>query len=112
MVSTCGRDGQWSPDPETFDCSASNNHVMWHLVYTSVQVNHLSTVSCRTPGSPYMGSVDNEGLSSFSLGSNVTYQCDSGLFPNDIQVSTCHEVMGRGLWVQNPADLVCREKPG
>ena len=75
-------------------------------------MNHLSTVMCRLPGSPSMGSVDNEGLSSFSLGSTVTYQCDSGLFPNDIRVSTCREVMGRGVWIQNPADLVCREIPG
>ncbi len=48
----------------------------------------------------------------FSLGSEVKYRCDEGLFPSDERSSTCTDVEGRGEWVRDPGSLVCREIPG
>ena len=52
------------------------------------------------------------GTPPFSLGSQVIYRCDEGLFPPDVRISTCTDVGGRGEWVENPGSLVCRERPG
>ncbi len=52
------------------------------------------------------------GNSPSSLGSQVIYHCDEGLFPLDVRTSTCTDVDGRGEWVENPGSLVCRERPG
>ena len=48
----------------------------------------------------------------FSLGSEVKYRCNKGLFPSDERTSTCIDVEGRGEWVMNPGSLVCKEIPG
>ncbi len=55
---------------------------------------------------PCNGSVDvSGGTPPFSLGSEVTYHCDDGLFPLDVRTSTCTNVGGRGEWVENPGSL-------
>ena len=70
-------------------------------------------VICGSPAIPSRGSVDvRVGTSPFSLGSEVTYRCDEGLFPPDVKTSTCTDVDGRGEWVENPESLVCRGRPG
>ncbi len=51
------------------------------------------------------------GTPPFSLGSEVIYRCDDGLFPFDVRTSTCTDVGGSGEWVENPGSLVCRETP-
>ena len=48
----------------------------------------------------------------FSLGSEVKYGCNVGLFPSGERTSTCTDVEGRGEWVIDPGSLVCREMPG
>ena len=52
-----------------------------------------------------------EGLALHPLGSEVTYHCDDGLFPTGVMTGTCTDVGGRGEWVPDPAQLMCRE-PG
>ena len=52
------------------------------------------------------------GTPPFSLGSEVIYRCDEGLFPPDVRTSICTDVEGSGEWVENPGSLVCRERPG
>ncbi len=42
------------------------------------------------------------------IGTVVTYQCDSGLFPNDTKSTTCRE---NGIWSNNPSELMCRKAP-
>ncbi|XP_064400886.1 uncharacterized protein LOC135347001 isoform X2 [Halichondria panicea] len=92
VLSTCESDGRWSPDPTTYMC--------------------LSDLTCGSPAAPSNGSVDvNGGTPPFSLGSEVTYRCEDGLFPLDVRTSTCTDVGGRGEWVENPGSLVCRESP-
>ncbi|XP_064383517.1 mucin-2-like [Halichondria panicea] len=86
ITSTCGNNG-WSPDPGTFDCGTPVTGII-----------HGCTIQ-RQCGHP------------FSLGSEVTFHCDEGLFPPNVRTSTCTDVGGRGEWVENPESLVCREKP-
>ncbi len=83
----------------------------WSITINTV--NYLSELTCGFPVEPSKGSVDVNGeTASFSLGSEITYGCDEGLFPLDVRTSTCTGVGGRGEWVENPGSLVCREKPG
>ena len=72
------------------------------------------SVTCDSPTVPYNGTVDINGMETppFSLGSQVIYRCDDGLFPLDVRTSTCTDVGGRGEWVENPGSLVCRVSPG
>ncbi len=72
------------------------------------------SVTCDSPTVPYNGTVDINGVETppFSLGSQVIYRCDEGLFPLDVRISTCTDVGGSGEWVENPGSLVCRERPG
>ncbi|XP_064403144.1 sushi, von Willebrand factor type A, EGF and pentraxin domain-containing protein 1-like [Halichondria panicea] len=96
ITSTCGSSG-WSPDPGTFDCGTPVTD---------------PPVTCGSPAVPSRGSVDiSGGTPPFSLGSEVIYRCDEGLFPPDVRTSTCTDVEGRGEWVENPRSLVCRERP-
>ncbi|XP_064401540.1 E-selectin-like [Halichondria panicea] len=93
VSATCESNGRWSPDPATYVC--------------------LSDLTCSSPAAPSNGSVDvSGGTPPFSLGSEVTYHCEDGLFPLDVRTSTCTDVGGRGEWVENPGSLVCRERPG
>ena len=38
----------------------------------------------------------------------VTYHCDDGFLPTAVMTSTCTDVGGRGEWVPDPAQLMCR----
>ena len=64
-------------------------------------------VICDAPQPPVNGSIN--GQPSYPLvGSKVTYHCDDGLFPTGVMTSTCTDVGGRGEWVTDPAQLMCR----
>ncbi len=79
----------------------------------TVYYSLFSDLTCGSPAAPSNGSVDvSGGTLPFSLGSEVTYHCDDGLFPLDVRTSTYTDVGGRGEWVENPGSLVCRERPG
>ncbi len=81
-------------------------------LYHTVTSPLLSELTCGFIAAPSSGSVDISGTLPFSLGSQVTYRCDEGLFPPDVRTSTCTDVEGSGEWVENPGSLVCRERPG
>ena len=117
-TSTCGSSG-WSPDPGTFDCGSpvTGTFISLSLCKKHLLVMHNASlflsVTCGSPAAPSRGSVDVNGETpQFSLGSQVIYRCDKGLFPPDVRTSTCTDVGGRGEWVENPGSLVCRERPG
>ena len=65
-------------------------------------------VNCETPEQPVNGSVSVEGQAPHPLRSMVTYHCDDGFLPTAVMTSTCTDVGGRGEWVPNPAQLMCR----
>ncbi|XP_064402763.1 uncharacterized protein LOC135348470 [Halichondria panicea] len=95
-TSTCGSSG-WSPDPGTFNCGSPTVD---------------PPITCGSPAIPSRGSVDiSGGTPPFSLGSQVIYRCNDGLFPPDVRTSTCTDVGGSGEWVENPGSLLCRERP-
>ena len=61
---------------------------------------------CDAPLPPVKGSIVGQS-GHHSLGSEVTYHCDSGLLPTGVMNSTCTDIEGRGEWVPDPALLVC-----
>ena len=71
-------------------------------------------VTCGTPQPPSNGSVKfgNQPLQYYAEGTTVTFQCDDGLFPNDVRSTTCTDMSGLGEWVPDPADLDCEITPG
>ncbi len=72
-------------------------------------VHPLLEVTCGSPVAPSGGSVDvNVGALPFSVGSEVTYRCDEGLFPAVDMISTCEVVSGVGTW-RPDTSIVCRD---
>ncbi|XP_064402839.1 uncharacterized protein LOC135348523 [Halichondria panicea] len=90
IPSTCGSDGQWSPNPEDFMCP--------------------TIVTCDVPAAPSMGSVNTNGQS-YTEGSQVTYQCNDGLFPMCVLTATCTRDGQNGVWEPDPSVVVCRTSP-
>ena len=62
-------------------------------------------MSCGTPS--FTGRVDEEPFSSTTVGSEIAYQCQSGLLPEGRMTSVCR---GDGRWDPNPATLTCEGK--
>ncbi|XP_064382170.1 uncharacterized protein LOC135331039 [Halichondria panicea] len=92
-TSTCGSDGRWNPDPEDFMCPIVE-----------------PPVTCPVPGVPSMGSVSTVGQS-YTEGSQVTYQCNEGLFPMGVLTSTCARNGQNVVWEPDPSTVVCRTVP-
>ena len=62
-------------------------------------------VSCGTP--TFAGRVNVELFNSTTVGSEVVYQCQSGLLPEGNMTSVCGE---DGRWKLDPATLICKGK--
>ena len=89
-----------------------NTNNWYSLIYIPFDYLHVaSPILCGLPQSPLNGSLGRHSLTS-PLDTIVNFQCDDGLFPNDIMTATCRNLSGRGEWDPNPADLVCRIEPG
>ncbi len=57
---------------------------------------------CDTPKSTANGRLidyDNSSSNSFRLGTNVSYQCNDELIPNEEKISTCINVLGEAKWI-------------
>ena len=63
------------------------------------------SVSCGTPN--FAGRVDVEPFNSTTVGSEIVYQCQSGLQPEGRMTSVCG---GDGRWNPDPATLLCEGK--
>ena len=64
-----------------------------------------TSVSCGTPS--FCGRVDIELFNSTTVGSEIVYQCQSGLLPEGRMTSVCG---GDGRWNPDPATLMCEGK--
>ena len=58
-----------------------------------------------------MGSVST-GSQSYIEGSQVSYQCNDGLFPMGVLTTTCTREGQDGVWEPNPSAVLCRTVPG
>ncbi|XP_064406785.1 uncharacterized protein LOC135351641 isoform X2 [Halichondria panicea] len=68
---------------------------------------------CDTPESTANGRLinyDNSSSNSLRLGTNVSYQCNDGLIPNEEKISTCSNVLGEAKWIPDPSQFVCRKR--
>ena len=63
------------------------------------------SVSCGTPS--FASRVDVEPFNSTTVGSQIVYQCQSGLLPEGRMTSVCG---GEGRWNPDPATLMCKGK--
>ena len=68
-------------------------------------------MTCDVPAAPSMGSVNTNGQS-YTEGSQVTYQCNDGLFPMCVLTATCTRDGQNGVWEPDPSVVVCRTSPG
>ena len=108
MVAVCGADGRWSPNPATFVCTCELKIMSeWICMesLTLLSVCLFLSVSCGTPS--FAGRVNVEPFSSTTVGSEIAYQCQSGLLPEGRMTSGCG---GGGLWNPDPATLMCKGK--
>ena len=86
IASTCGSDGRWSPDPQTYVCPTVG------MDYSLVCCLLLLPLSSAPP---------------------VTFQCDPGLLPLGVMSATCTIQGLTGVWVpSDPGSVVCRTSPG
>ncbi len=58
-----------------------------------------------------MGSVNTSGQS-YTEQSQVTYQCNEGLFPMGVLTATCARDGQNGIWKPDPSTVLCRTSPG
>ena len=113
IASTCGSDGRWSPDPQTYVCPTLG---MDYSLVCCLLLLPLSSsappVTCDPPGAPSNGTVNSTDQQSYNEGSTVTFQCDPGLFPLGVMNATCTSVGQTGVWVPyDPGSIVCRPFP-
>ena len=67
---------------------------------------------CPVPGAPSNGIVNVSG-ESYIEGSEVTYQCNDGLFPVGLFIVTCTRDGQNGVWKpEDPSTVECRTTPG
>ncbi len=70
-------------------------------------------VMCPVPGAPSNGSMNARNDQTFIEGSEVTYQCDAGLFPMGILIANCTRDGQKGTWKPvDPSIVECRTAPG
>ncbi len=84
-----------------------------HLHRSSISLTE-PPVTCAVPRAPSIGSVSTSGQS-YTEGSEVTYQCNDGLFPMGVLSATCTRNTSdgqNGVWEPDPGAVVCRISPG
>ncbi len=70
-------------------------------------------VMCPVPGAPSNGSVNASNDQAIIEGSEVTYQCNDGLFPVGLFIVTCTRDGQNGVWKpEDPSTVECRTTPG
>ncbi len=64
-------------------------------------------MNCTAPlAPPQNGTISDHSVPAIP-GTQVTFQCDDGLFPEGIMTATC---LVAGKWDRNPGKIVCRGK--
>ena len=67
-------------------------------------------MNCTAPLSPPQnGSLISDHSVPALPNTQVTFQCDDGLFPSGILTVTC---LTTGQWDKNPEEIVCRNRSG
>ena len=114
--STCGIDGQWSPDPETFPCPTPRELTSYNNIIYLQDMCHshiVPPVMCPVPGAPSNGSVNACNTQTYIEGSEVNYQCNEELFPMGLFTTTCTRDRQNIVWKpEDPSTVECRTAPG
>ncbi len=59
-------------------------------------------------GPPQNGTINNNLSVPAIPGTQVTFQCNDGLFPEGLMTASC---LATGEWSKNPGEIVCRFEP-
>ncbi|XP_064402288.1 uncharacterized protein LOC135348062 isoform X2 [Halichondria panicea] len=98
MVTCEGSTLIWNPDPEAIAC-------------TPLTLSYPTTtppINCTAQLSPlHNGTISDHSVPAIP-GTQVTFQCDGGLFPEGIMTVTC---LATGEWDRNTGEIVCRNEP-
>ncbi|XP_064401761.1 complement receptor type 1-like [Halichondria panicea] len=94
---TCEDTLMWSPDPETIACTSLTTPTLT----TPPSMNCAASLS-----PPQNGTISDHSVPAIP-GTQVTFQCDDGLFPEGTMTATC---LATGEWDSNPEEIVCRNE--
>ncbi|XP_064407697.1 uncharacterized protein LOC135352442 isoform X2 [Halichondria panicea] len=88
----------WSPSSETIMCG--------QLQQTQAPPTTALLMRCTAQlDPPRNGTIISDHFLPAIPGTQVSFQCDNGLFPEGISTSTC---LATGDWDRNPGEIVCR----
>ena len=115
MVTCEGSTLIWNPDPEAIACTPLT--LSYPTTSELVRLSCIDNSSCISPAPPInctaqLSPLHNGTISDHSVpaipGTQVTFQCDGGLFPEGIMTVTC---LATGEWDRNTGEIVCRNEP-
>ncbi len=79
-------------------------------IFINFSLNFISPappMNCTAPlHPPRNGAISDHSVPGIP-GTQVTFQCDDGLFPEGIMTATC---LATGEWDKNPGEIVCRNE--
>ena len=109
---TCEGTLMWSPDPEAIECISlptlpPTTRELSSWLYKLLFFHLTAPMSCTTSLSPPRnGTISNRSAPAIP-GTQVTFQCDDGLFPEGIMTAT---YLVTGMWDKNPGEIICRNE--
>ncbi len=109
---TCEGTLMWSPDPEAIECTSlptlpPTTRELSSWLYKNLFFHLTAPMNCTAPlSSPRNGTISDHSVPAIP-GTQVTFQCDDGLFPEGIMTATC---LATGEWDKNPGEIVCRNE--
>ncbi len=111
-VVTCQNTLMWSPNPEAIECTSlptlpPTTRELNSWLYKNLFFHHTAPMNCTAAlPPPRNGTIGDHSVPAFT-GTQVTFQCGNGLFPEGIMTTTC---LATGEWDKNPGEIVCRNK--
>ena len=112
---TCDDTLMWSPNPEATECTSlptlppTTRELSFCVVVQNLLLFFYLTapMNCRASlPPPRNGTIGNHSVPAIP-GTQVTFQCDDGLFPERTMTATC---LATGEWDKNPGEIVCRNE--
>ncbi|XP_064395903.1 uncharacterized protein LOC135342941 [Halichondria panicea] len=97
MVTCNGQTLMWSPDPEAIVCSP--------IIQPPPSTRPPMRCTVQL-GPPQNGTISDHSVPAVPA-TQVTFQCDNGLFPEGIMTATC---LATGEWDKNPGEIICGGK--
>ncbi len=117
MMLTCEGTLMWSPDPENIVCASLTTPTPTNqptrefylcIPLKLILISPAPPMNCTDPLSPPQNGTISDPSVPAIPGTQVTYQCNDGLFPEGVINTTC---LATGEWNMIPGEIVCRNEP-